>query len=279
MILRYVLFFLLICLMQFTAACSVMRYYHIGISCSTCHDGTPEAGSPKLIKPANPSDRCKDCHSYKKEGDHHPSSIISGPTGDTALIDPTFKLYSGNMECLTCHHIHVGDDYGLGTQNFLVGGPYEDRRDICFRCHKKETYKDINPHDDMIEENGDLKQSTCLVCHAEVPDPEVDRTTDVKFRATVAFLCWRCHPLMAQDFMDKHYLKKPSARRFFEMKWSEEDHNIILPLDSSGRITCSTCHNPHQPGVMVYERAIKGAGAKSRLRSVKICVECHRDKK
>lgn len=278
MILRYILFFLFICLLQLTAACSVMRYYHIGMSCSTCHEGKPELGKPSLLRPENPSIRCRDCHGYKKEGDHHPSSPISGPTGDTALIDPGFKLYSGNMECLTCHHIHAGDDYGLGTRNFLFDGPYEDRRDICFRCHNKEAYKNINPHDDMLEVDWKLKHSACLVCHAEVPDPEVDRTSDVKFRATVAFLCWRCHPFMAQDFMDKHYLKKPSARRFVEMKWSEEDHNIILPLDSSGRITCSTCHNPHQPGVMVYEKAKKGAGAKNRLRSVKICVECHRGK-
>ena len=278
MILRYILFFLLICLMQLTAACSVMRYYHIGISCNTCHEGKPELGNPSLLRPENPSKRCRDCHGYKNEGDHHPSSLISGPTGNTALIDPAFKLYSGNMECLTCHHIHAGDDYGLGTRNFLVGGPYTDRRDICFHCHQKEAYKDINPHDDMIEENGELNHAACLVCHAEVPDPKVDRTTDVKFRATVSFLCWRCHPLMEQDFMDKHYLKKPSARRFVEMKWSEEDHNILLPLDSSRRITCSTCHNPHQPGVMVDEKAKKGAGSKNRLRSDHLCEKCHRNK-
>ena len=264
--------------MQLTASCSVMRYYHVGMSCSTCHEGKAEPDKPALLSSDNPSEKCRDCHRYENEGDHHPSSLVSGPTGDTALIDPTFKLYSGNMECLTCHQIHAGEDYGLGTRNFLVGGPYADRRDICFRCHQKEAYKDINPHDDMLEENGDLKHATCLVCHAEVPDPRVDRTRDVKFRATVAFLCWRCHPLMAQDFMDKHYLKEPSASRSVEMRWSEEDHNIILPLDSTRRITCSTCHNPHQPGVILDERAKKGAGTKKRLRSEDICVKCHRNK-
>ncbi|MDT8317591.1 MAG: cytochrome c3 family protein [bacterium] len=278
MISRYILFFLLLCLLQLTAACSVMRYYHIGMSCSACHEGKPERGKAALMQPENPSKRCRDCHRYNNEGDHHPSSLISGPTGDTAIIDPDFKLYSGNMECLTCHQIHTGEDYGLGTRNFLVGAPYADRRDICFRCHQKAVYKDINPHGDMLEENGDLKQSTCLVCHAEVPDPKVDRTGDVKFRAAVSFLCWRCHPLMAQDFMDKHYLKKPSARRSVEMRWSEEDHDIILPLDSTRRITCSTCHNPHQAGVVIDERAKKGAGAKKRLRSDKICEKCHRGK-
>ena len=278
MISRYVMFFIFLSLMQLTSACSVMRYYHVGISCSTCHEGKPETGKPSLLLPENPSKKCRDCHRYKSEGDHHPSSTISGPTGDTALIDPAFKLYSGNMECLTCHRIHTGEDYGLGTRNFLVGGPYADRRDICFRCHKKDSYKGMNPHNDMLEKNGDLKQSTCLVCHAEVPDPQVDRTGDVKFRATVAFLCWRCHPLMAQDFMDKHYLKEPSARRYVEMKWSEEDHKIILPLDSARRITCSTCHNPHQPGVVIEESARKGAGTKKRLRAEKICEKCHRNK-
>lgn len=275
---KYIILLFVIFSIQFTAGCAVMRYYHVGISCSTCHDGRPDIGNPKLEKPDNPSERCRDCHGYNKEGDHHPLSLISGPTGDTALIDPSFKLYSGNMECLTCHHIHAGEDYGRGTRNFLVGGPYTDRREICFRCHTKEAYKDMDPHNDMLEKNGELKQSTCLVCHAEVPDPEVDRTRDVKFRATVAFLCWRCHPLMARDFMGKHYLKRPSERRFAEMRWSEEDHNLILPLDSSGRVTCSTCHNPHQPGVMVDEKAKKGAGTNKRLRSDNMCIECHRDK-
>ncbi len=257
------------------AGCAITGNYHRGIMCKTCHEGKAEPGKPVLKEGDNPSLVCKECHAYNSDGDHHPKWKISGPLGDTATVAPEFKLVNGEMECLTCHRMHRDGRYTEGERFFLAGGPYADRRQICFRCHKKELYEKINPHNSMIDEEGKLEAQTCVVCHAEVPDPKVDRTRDVKFRASVAFLCWRCHPLMAQDFMDKHYLRKPSRDTFISMKWSEEDHEMILPLDFDARITCSTCHNPHQPGVMVDERAKKGAGEQKRLRAKDLCIKCH----
>ena len=60
------------------------------------------------------------------------------------------------------------------------------------------------------------------------------------------------------------------------MKQAEERLLVILPLVPRGRITCSTCHNPHQQGVIQHEAAAKGAGATMKLRLPSICFACHR---
>jgi len=97
---------------------------------------------------------------------------------------------------------------------------------------------------------------------------------------------------MNSDFFDIHFLKKGSTKpldlelmhgfsggeTFDTMKEKEENNDFILPLDPRGRLTCSTCHNPHQPGVMVNDKAAKGAGSKNRLRLTGKCSDCHESK-
>ena len=83
---------------------------------------------------------------------------------------------------------------------------------------------------------------------------------------------------MVGSFFDKHYLKAPDRKRMVEFRIAEEKNNLILPLDFKNRLTCSTCHNPHQPGVIIDEKAKVGAGSHKRLRAdsdQKICHNCH----
>lgn len=277
--------FLLIVLLSTVAlnsGCATLYWErHAKLSCGTCHEGGPTEEHPALKNKKNPSDICKKCHRYGTDGDHHPSDPDSQPvTGKTSVLDPGFPLVNGKMECLTCHQMHSEKEHYSGSQYFLRGGPYSGRRDICFKCHKKDSLGGLNPHEQMIGENKDLNRFICLVCHLVTPDPKVDTFKTVKFRASVAFLCWRCHPPMPQEFMDKHFLKKPKDGTYQEMIRGEVKHRIIMPLDSKGRVTCSTCHNPHQPGVMVREWAKKGEGARKRLRvsGEEICTACHSGK-
>jgi hypothetical protein len=62
-----------------------------------------------------------------------------------------------------------------------------------------------------------------------------------------------------------------------EIDRSEKSMNVIFPLIPRGRITCSTCHNPHQKEVMRNDRSRSGAGEPKRLRmpSPMICRGCH----
>jgi hypothetical protein len=245
------------------------------VACKRCHEGEAEVGKPSLRNPDDPSVACKSkrCHGRETAGNHHPSSTEPGPFGTTGEMDPAFKLYEGKMECLTCHQVHSGDDYsrGNGTKYFLAGGPYRNRREICSRCHNWEEFRKINPHNSMIDEESNLDYGTCLMCHATSPDPNTDGPGDVRFRASIPFLCWRCHSPMGGKFFWSHFLKEPAQRM--------QDKKHLL-LDYKGRVTCSSCHNPHQPGVIIYGVGKKGAGKKGLQRfgiqmTPDFCYACH----
>ena len=216
------------------------------------------------------SSKCFDCHQYRDN--HHPIDVApSNPE------DYPFPLYDGKIKCLTCHH----EDHAGGSANLLRGGPYADLRDICFQCHSEDKYAEIDPHI-MLDETGMVLevdgQPVCLFCHAVKPNPAKDRTEDVRFRADIAFLCWRCHSLMANSlFFEEHFLKKPPIPMIKFIERKEKELKVTIPLVPRERITCSTCHNPHQKGVISYGPSAKGADEPGRLRvpSPAICIVCH----
>lgn len=246
--------------------------------CSFCHKTVkPVKGNAPLLNDSkDPSLICLDCHDYREN--HHPIDFVPEKLFFVAP-NREFPLFDNKISCLTCHAPHEGPDYSE-TPKLLRGGPYNDRREICFKCHFKEKYSEIDPHIMMdskgkiIDVNG---KPVCLICHSVKPDPAIDRTKDVRFRADVAFLCWRCHPPMPGEFFKYHFLVKPSRKVKEYIKKSEEELGIILPLVPRDRITCSTCHNPHQIEVIMHEPAKKGGNSPKRLRveAGRICLACH----
>ena len=243
------------------------------IVCINCHaTEKPQPGSASFSPGTDPSSLCLKCHKDYTEN-HHPVDFVPADSPKFPL-----PLFGGEVKCLTCHEVHGGPRHE-GTLRLLRGGPYADRRQICSKCHSAEKYAAFDPHR-MLDDRGDVAmvdgKPACLWCHSKKPDPAVDRTEDVRFRADVGFLCWRCHPPMSGTFLGQHFLVKPSAQILPMYRESEERLNIILPLVPRGRITCSTCHNPHQKGVIQREAAAKGADAIKKLRSPSICYGCHR---
>jgi predicted CXXCH cytochrome family protein len=223
---------------------------------------------PSAEAEADKSTGCLVCHEYREN--HHPTDFVPSDASDFP-----FPLYDGRVRCLTCH---VEDH--TETQKMLRGGPYADRREICFNCHYEEEYRQIYPHI-MMDGDGRIMESNgkpvCLVCHTRTPNPKVDRTKDVVFRADVAFLCWRCHSLMSRAILNEHILLKPSLEMVKYLEQNEQKLNVTIPLVPRDRITCSTCHNPHQKGVITHEPSAKGADAPDRLRieNPALCVVCH----
>jgi cytochrome c553 len=73
------------------------------------------------------------------------------------------------------------------------------------------------------------------------------------------------------------HMTRPSAKTVATIKKMEEELRIVLPLDTNGKTTCATCHNPHEKGVISAESpAATGAGSKYRLRLLEPpCVACH----
>jgi predicted CXXCH cytochrome family protein len=188
----------------------------------------------------------------------------------------SFPLFEGEIRCLTCHEAHGG------KPKLLRGGPYSDRRGICFQCHTDQEYANLNPHK-MIDGQGAVKkingEPACLFCHTTLPDATAT-AENITFKADVAFLCWRCHPPMQGDFFKSHFLVKPSRKAMRQMRKIEREMNVSFPLLNRDRITCSTCHNPHQKGVIVKGPAKAGEDEHDRLRMPPqmICYGCHYNK-
>ena len=70
----------------------------------------------------------------------------------------------------------------------------------------------------------------------------------------------------------KHFLVVPSEKMSLYLK---AGGRYALPLVPRSRITCSTCHNPHQEGVIFPGPAAAGADSLHRLRDENICMGCH----
>ena len=242
------------------------------VSCVMCHrTSTPEYYEAAMKSgDIDMSAVCMDCHLYSEN--HHPVNFVpdkAPPAG--------FPLIDGQMKCLTCHEAH-GNQKQAHT-NLLRGAPYKDRRDVCFACHSTDQYTDLNPHK-MFDADGKIRkvnnESICLVCHIKVPN-QSNPKEQITFKADVAFLCWRCHPPMPDNFFTGHFLAKPSKKTFRYMKDKGEENNVSLPLLNRNRVTCSTCHNPHQSGIIKNTAAASGADSQALLRlpKDKICSSCH----
>jgi hypothetical protein len=82
---------------------------------------------------------------------------------------------------------------------------------------------------------------------------------------------------MGRAILNQHVLTKPSREMIKYLEQNEQTLNVTIPLVPRERITCSTCHNPHQKGVITYEPSAKGADAPDRLRieDPALCVVCH----
>ncbi|MGA1864700.1 MAG: hypothetical protein ACMUHX_06525 [bacterium] len=138
--------------------------HQAGIFCIFCHEKEPiDEDDPLNLK--FDGDRvliCTQCHDNKRvRADNHPVNRIPSE-GKGVEVDERFPLYEGKITCLTCHDIPCKGEET--TPKFLRGGPYENRVDACLVCHKQESYKAVNPHE-QIDENGRIRKDRCLYCH------------------------------------------------------------------------------------------------------------------
>lgn len=271
-------------------SCASMTGKHQSLACSTCHEWTFRAGASSLKKSENFSDICRNCHNYRRPSDHHPvkpdSTAWLGVFGESVSMEEFFVLYDKKMECLSCHRLHLGSARLEGAENFLAGGPYAKRRDVCIRCHKNKEHTALNPHIG-ISASGDARQRyKCLVCHIKVPEDISHSSENLSLRASGAFLCLKCHPPMEGEFMNQHFLKTVSDWEYsyninvdfmpidkIEAAGLGLKDDAVLHLDPFGRITCFTCHNPHLPHLGHLETSPTGA---EKIGSGNICAVCHK---
>jgi hypothetical protein len=249
-----------------------------GKYCRECHEKIPEKGKEKFLKfDGDFSELCW-CHGYEAGTYIHPVDVVPSEK-KKAKIPKDLPLKQGKLYCGTCHDIYMqcqeNPQEKLYNKRFLRGMPYGHRTNICFRCHDDKKYKMLDPHN-QIDANGEIIAEKCLYCHVEKPDVKFATFKDVKLVGNLEMLCQRCHGERYHP-AGKDHLLKPSDMTLGTMREGEKKFDIVLPLDYSGKITCATCHNPHERGVIPPTRAgAKGAGEKYRHRFPgSICLACH----
>jgi hypothetical protein len=254
--------------------------HYTGKYCTQCHEQTPRNGAKFLKYEGDFKQLCR-CHYKTIERDLHPVGIEPSE-GIRARMPKNFSLLNGKIACSTCHDIveqcrdQKIDDMFSRRQMFLRGAPYSKQTSFCFKCHNEIKFKKYNPHK-QLNANGDIVGLKCLYCHKEIPDVNQAGYDDITLIGNLDMLCDRCHNKIGEQSLHASHMRKPSAKVFASIKQLENKFGIILPLNDDGKITCVTCHNPHEKGVIPAEKAgSKGADEAKRHRFLEnICMQCH----
>ncbi len=188
---------------------------------------------------------------------HHPIEIQL--PGEMEIPEGFPLGEHGELICDSCHGVDNLKDRPLegvdpDEENFLHYGPYEDLTDFCYLCHEEQGHQRYNLHL-MVDPAGELDDSGCTYCHAEIPDPSVEVPVErMKFHLPKAKLCYGCH-LKTPHLNSLTHLQEPDEDMRQRIKLAEKEKRVRLPLDDDGRVTCITCHTPHQSGVIDPARA------------------------
>jgi hypothetical protein len=253
--------------------------HYDGRYCLECHQEIPLPKSEVALKYNGEFRYLCSCHTQNRQ--MHPHPVDDRPSGQVKIAEG-FPLRDKKLACITCHDIisqcqdNLEEKVVRQGQAFLRGAPYKNRSDICFRCHDPNRYRKYNPHI-QIGENGAIVHEKCLYCHAQVPDEKKTSEKDVKLIGNFGAICMGCHYRAAKVPLHQKHLRKPSDEVLAQIQRMQTQFNIVLPLDQNGQVTCVTCHNPHQKGLIPDKRAgAAGAGALHRHRlGGNMCIKCH----
>lgn len=244
--------------------------------CLQCHEQLPDKTNHKVYLKSGfaPETTCR-CHFTSNIRCPHPSGIRPAETQDIH-VPSDFPLKNGEITCSTCHDIYQQCRQQALKDSFLRGNPYFSRSDICFRCHNKKNYEKLNPHI-QLDAKGVVQTETCLFCHVAQPIEKKSGSEKTELIGAVELLCRRCHVISGNHSGNFNHMVKPSAKLLARMQAMEKQFAIKLPLDEKGALTCATCHNPHDKGILSDQNpAAKGAGSMFRHRLPdRMCIECH----
>ncbi len=252
--------------------------------CTECHTNypkNPEIAKRNLKFNGDYKLLCK-CHYEGAGKDPHPVDIIPSQEIKTR-IPSGFPLSNGKITCDTCHDISIQckdiREVYYRQEKFLRGGLYSNILDECFLCHDSNKFKKYNPHK-QLDKNDDIIKETCLYCHSEVPDIKLrDNKAESKLITSPTALCRGCHMnTSGTSLHDKHISRIPTADVLDRIRATEKKFNIKLPLTADGKVTCITCHNPHEKNLIPDYRSGAIEAEKydtSSGFSGAVCTKCH----
>jgi len=241
--------------------------------CSACHtSATAARGALRFA--GNTSQLCRSCHDGRRAASEaHP--VDMAPSAQMARRIPSvFPLDSGTLSCLSCHdvtwHCKLGRLTALPNRSFLRGDPVSHPLAFCFQCHNRQNYRPFNAHDQL--EAGKVKGETCAWCHIGIPDVKSRLAEGASYalRSESFGVCNNCHLVnKGHPTGDPHMYATPPAEMIWHMSAYEMQPQMRLPLkqlaeyvraakrkprsiplDEKGRITCYSCHNPHEKGLL-----------------------------
>jgi len=276
------------------------------VVCQSCHvvHGSPTENL--LARAADDSSLCLACHQdlsvIAPDGQKRPVHVVN-VVPKTAKIPAWLEQNGarrgkdGEIICQTCHRVHKNK-----AEPHLLVMKKGEKDQFCLLCHPDKKYIAETkhnlavsaPNEKNLEGKTAAETGVCSACHlphraARRMSGEGDYT---------ARLCMSCHskgqvaekvnligtthPLSVYPFAKR---ETDSVRTTISVQKEE----LRLPLydangvrDIAGKMTCSTCHETHQPPPQSADAQTAGPWKKikSLLRksSPQICSECHRDK-
>ncbi|HHO49085.1 MAG TPA: hypothetical protein ENN06_11650 [Desulfobacteraceae bacterium] len=252
--------------------------------CLSCHPEKPAKDHAPLREDGDINNLCNRCHhSEYARPDIHPVGVRPS---HHIRIPADMPLWDGRVTCSTCHDCKLqmglrAAGEPMDTNHNFLRKITTSRNTYCFHCHIEETYRRLNPHN-QLDEQGEIVEETCLFCHAVIPDRSFIGPEKVSFVVQDPDeYCIGCHP----GFTLNHpagvsHLLEPSEKILTAIRTSVERIGVELPL-FNGRIVCATCHNPHQEGVIQIAPAATGTERQNKLRLMpgrNQCTGCHWDK-
>ncbi len=240
--------------------------------CMSCHSVSPNSGDIEFYHGEDYDKLCVRCHAGL---DHHPSN--RAVTKDTWKMEfLKYPLSKGKLACVSCHDPHGGKENADGGHQYsLRGAPYKKLTDFCFKCHEEKAWGKLNAHDQMAS-GGIILRKACVFCHVDVPDTSsAPPSKPEDFQGSLTDICLQCHQNTPHPEVDHLVSLKSGMAENLDSFAKRRD--VLLPLDFDRSITCVTCHNPHEKGLVKGPAAV-GADERARLRLTtfnEICTPCH----
>lgn len=244
------------------------------------HDGDCTICHPQNQKPTKMNYRigsCLKCHSAAAvDAQIHPIFRINSKAG-SVTVPATFPQVKGDsLGCVTCHIMPL--KYDRSNASFLRGGPFKEEIDFCYQCHERDNYQKLNPHLSMINADGNIDRTICVVCHLNPPNADMPGVVAREMGLTMEATCNKCHALHNHE--KNHWgidISHAKAGIYDQFKKSEKDYKIFLPLGPENQIQCNTCHYVHGK-LGIDAVAFGGPGDNPhflRMPPAKLCYMCH----